>query len=342
LKHQGAKQVSNLNFDRALGLCIATALIAGCGGAQPPLVASGLPQGVPQRRAIVQAQGVGQTYKASGPLLYVASADEGITPLAIYKANANDPKPFATISKDISSSGDCIDGDGTLYVTNYSGSESWVSEYALGDTKPVRVITKGINTPAYCAIDAPGNLWVTNIGLDDVAEFLKGSTTPHATITKGLTYPVGIAIDHAGNLYVGNNMRGYGQSNIEVYAPGSESPSRTITDAITWPVGIAVDARGTLYVANLTLGRSDVPGNVEEYRYGQSTPYRTITDKIINPADVVVDKNGWLYVANWAHTSQQQTVILEFPPHSLRPSSKEITKGFFDPQGLAYFPPVLP
>jgi hypothetical protein len=334
----------NLEFVRcAFGICAGVAMLTGCGGSQPPIGMPNFLPKSPQSSGIAKPLSVMPTYKVSGPLLYVASADPDIASLRIYKANVDNPKPIAAISKDIAGSGGpCIDGDGTLYVPNYSGEASWVSEYALGQTKPLRVITKGINTPGYCAIDASGNLWVTNIGLDDVAEYLKGSTKPHATITEGLTYPDGIAIDHAGNLYVGNNLAGYSQSNIQVYAPGSKSPSRTITDGITWPVGFAVDAHDTLYVANFTLGRSDVPGNVEEYQSGQSKPYRTLTEKIINPADVVVDKDGWLYVASWAHTSGQQTVILEFPPHSLKPSSREITEGVFEPQGLAYYPPVLP
>jgi hypothetical protein len=318
-------------------------MLTGCGGSQPPIGMPNLLPKSPQGSGIAKPLSVMPAYKASGPLLYVASADPAVASLRIYKANVDNPEPIAAISKDIAEEGGpCIDGDGTLYVPNYSGIASWVSEYALGQTKPLRVITKGINAPGYCAIDASGNLWVTNIGLDDVAEYLKGSTKPHATITEGLTYPVGIAIDHAGNLYVGNNLAGYSQSNIQVYAPGSKSPSRTITDGITWPVGFAVDAHDTLYVANFTLDRSLVPGNVEEYQSGQSKPYRTLTDKIINPADVVVDKDGWLYVASWAHISGQQTVILEFPPHSLKPSSREITEGVVQPQGLAYYPPVLP
>ncbi len=295
-----------------------------------------MPQASMQSRETYKPS-VRASYKVSGPLLYVASNDLTLTPLAIYDAKARNPEPIATISKDIdNSSGACIDGDGTLYVTNDPGSAGWVSEYALGRTKPIRAITKGINTPAFCAIDASGNLWVTNIGLDDVAEYLKGSTKPHATITKGLTYPVGIAIDHAGNLYVGNNMRGYSQSNIQVYAPGSKSPSRTITDDITWPVGIAVDSHDTLYVANTTA-----PGNVEEYRFGKGVPYRTITTDLDYPVDVVLDKSGWLYVAKWGTTTSQQA-ILEFPPRSLKPSSRKITKDFFFPQGLAYYPPLLP
>jgi serine/threonine protein kinase, bacterial len=325
----------NLGFSRVALSIGAAALFAGCGGSQLPIATPNLLQKYSPIRELVQTRSLGPAYKASGPLLFVASDDETLTPLRIYKAKASDPKPFATISKDIdSSSGACIDGDGTLYVAN-EASPGWVSEYALGQTKPLRVITKGINTPAYCAIDASGNLWVTNIGLDDVAEYLKGSTKPHATITKGLTYPDGIAIDHAGNLYVGN-LQPHSAPNIQVYAPGSKSPSRTITDGVTWPVGIAVDAHDTLYVTNSTA-----PGNVEEYRFGQRTPYRAITDELVYPEDVVVGKNGWLYVANSGYSSDQQA-ILEFPPGSMKPSSREITKGFFNPQGLAYYPPVLP
>jgi hypothetical protein len=121
-----------------------------------------------------------------------------------------------------------------------------------------------------------------------------------------------------------------------VYAPGSKSPSRTITNGITVPVGIAVDSHGTLYVVNASAS-----GSVEEYPSGQSKPYRTITDGLAYPENVVVNKSGRLYVANSGHTSGQQAV-LEFPPRSLKPSSKEIAKGFFNPQGLAYYPPVLP
>ncbi len=341
---RGAQQMNIVHFGRwAITLWTVTALVAGCRGPQSPIStpvpmpvqaqmrSDSVASAVPRLRPGARDRG----YKTSGPLLYVASYAETLEPLAIYHANADDPKPIATINKDIdNSSGACIDGDGTVYVAN-AASPGWVSEYALGHTKPLREITRGINTPAYCAIDALGNLWVTNIGLDDVAGYRKGSTKPYITITEGLTYPDGIAIDHAGNLYVGN-LQPYGVSNVQVYRPGSKSPSRTITDGVTWPVGIAVDVHDTLYVTNSTA-----PGSIEEYRSGQSTPYRAITDELVYPEDIAVNKKGWLYVANSGYRTDEQA-ILEFPPHSLRPSSKEITEGFFNPQGLAYFPPVLP
>jgi hypothetical protein len=329
--------MKGLDFRRyALSACVSVAMLAGCGGSQPPIGAPGAMPQSSQSREIGKPASVMPTYKVSGPLLLVANLDLNLTPLAIYNAKVDNPKPIATISKDIDNSlGDCVDADGTLYVTNYpNNGTGWVSEYALGRTNLLRVITKGISEPAFCTIDASGNLWVTNPGLDDVAEYLKGSTKTHATITTGLVYPTGIAIDHAGNLYVAN-FEPYGTSNIQVYAPGSESPSRTITDGVTSPLGIAVDAHDTLYVTTDYL-----PSNVEEYRSGQSTPYRTITDKLSYPAGVVVGKNGWLYVANDGQYSDEMAV-LEFPPGSTKPSG-EVTSGLFHPHGVAYYPPLLP
>jgi uncharacterized protein YjiK len=150
-----------------------------------------------------------------------------------------------------------------------------------------------------------------------------------------LTYPVGVAIDHEGNLYV-SNYKPYSAQNIQVYAPGRTSPSRTITDGVTAPVGIAVDAHDTLYVT-----AAAPQGQIEEYRFGQSKPFRTITDNLSYPEGVVIGKNGWLYVANEGQYSDE-AAILEFPPGSLKPSSRKITKGLFHPLGVAYYPPLLP
>lgn len=321
----------------AASLMAAAVLFVGCGGPRPPVDAPGPTQNSLQDREGVKPPSALPEYRASDPLLYVANVDLTLTPLGIYRANVDNPKPVATIRKGIDNSlGVCIDSDGTLYVTNAPGSGSgWVSEYILGKTKPLRMITKGIGGPRYCAIDAAGNLWVTNSAIDDVVEYKKGATGPHATITNGLTWPDGIAVDHAGNLYVGN-LEPQSAPNIQVYSPGSTSPSRTITSGVAVPNGIAVDAQNTLYVTNDTS-----PGSIEEYRFGENKPYRTITEQLSYPADVVVGKNGWLYVANEGQYSDEME-ILEFPPHSLKPSSKQITKGLFHPVGVAYYPPLLP
>jgi sugar lactone lactonase YvrE len=333
-------QMKSLDFSRyLLGSCVAVAMLAGCGGSQPPIDAPGA---MPQSTAIAtHANRIASTpeYKASGPLLYVTNSDGYNTAVTIYDPKTNDPSTIAVITKSLlEPEWDCIDGDGTLYVANDPGSGlGWVSEYALSKTKPLRLITEGINIPGGCAVDDQGNLWVTNFGGPTVTEYFKGSTKPHTTLTSGLTFPNSVAIDYAGNIYVGN-LDPYGTSNVQVFAPGGKSPSRTITDGVTWPEGIAVGSNGTLYVPNW------LQCNIEEYLAGHGDPYRTITTDIDGPEAVTFAKNGWMYVVNGGNQSCHgpYPAILEFPPRSVKPSSRTISKDLHDPGGVAYYPPLLP
>jgi hypothetical protein len=321
-----------------LSIGVAAALLAGCGGLRAPigLPNSSGPSVLNRSERIADTPG----YEVSASLLYVANVNVDYSSVTIYDAKANNPNPIAIITAGLSEpGGDCIDGDGTLYVTNEPGSSlGWVSEYALGETTPLRVITTGINIPAECAIDRQGNLWVTNFGGPTVTEYLKGSTEPHTTLKNGLTYPVGVAIDHVGNIYVGNNGASGGNSNVVVFRPHRKSPSRTITDGITWPGGIAIDTNGTLYVPNYRQC------DIEEYLAGKSKPYRTITEDINAPVDVTFAKNGWMYELNAGNQdcNGPAPIVFEFRPGSIKPSGRMISKDLHDPLGVAHYPPLLP
>lgn len=321
------------DFSRsAFVACATVVLLVGCGGSQSLIGAPGAAQpSVRQSLPFpdVRHDAASPQYNTASPLLYVSNVGEAHN-VTVYRAGAKDPSPIETISTGLQFPiGICLDGQGTLYVVDEDG---WVAEYPAGKTKPSRIITEGIDTPGFCAIDGKGNLWVTNIYGANVTEYLQGSTKPRTVITKGLTYPDGIAIDHAGNMYVGNGgYNGYGPYSVVVYALGSKSPSRTITDGVTAPVGIAVDVRGTLYVAN------EATDNVEEYRSGQDHPYQTITDDMDYPVGVAVNKQGWLYVVNTGSMT-----VIEFAPGSTTPSDRRISKGLYEPFGTAYSPPLLP
>jgi sugar lactone lactonase YvrE len=330
--------MNNSNFNRVLGLCL-TAFLAGCGTPQAPLIAPGStpPQvrmrnstatAIPGLRPALESQG----YKVTAPLLYVANYTFTYNDVRVYRATAKDPTPLVTISDGIDTpSGVCIDGQGTLYVTNQPASgPGWISEYPLGKTAPSKTVTDGVSAPAFCAIDAKGNLWVTNLGGPNVTEYLYGSKKPHIVITDSLHFPVGIAIDHSGNLYVANGV-GASQQNVEAYSSGSKSPSRTITNGIASPVGITVDSNGTLYVTNVDQN------NIAEYRPGQDYPFQTITSGLTDPSGVTVNKKGLLYVTNYGSST-----VAEFPPASLTPSKRQISKGLYNPEGIAYYPALLP
>jgi hypothetical protein len=324
---------------RALLCCVAVAMLAGCGVSQPPIGAPGvmtqtsaLATHTAPRWSALRPGARGPGYKVTAPLLYVTDIGANYNDVRIYRADAKDPTPVATISDSVATpSGACVDGHGTLYVTNEPASgPGWVSEYPVGKTAPSKIITDGVNAPAFCAIDAKGNLWVANIYGPNVSEYLYGSKKPHTVITSGLAYPIGIAIDRSGNLYVGNGF-GASQQNVEVYAAGGKSPSRTITNGVTSPCGITVDSSGALYVAN------QFQNNVEEYRSGQNDPFQAITKAVSGPTGVAVNKKGVLYVANLGNHS-----VAEFAPGSLTPLKRQISQGLWDPVGIAYYPALLP
>jgi sugar lactone lactonase YvrE len=324
----------------ALSMCFAVVSLAGCGGWQPPIGAPDTMAARAQMRSGSTASAIPgprpalrhEGYKATAPLLFVTNIDASYPNVRVYRAKAKDPTPLATISDGVNIPiGACIDGNGTLYVTNEPASgPGWVSEYPVGKTTPSRIITNGVNTPGFCAIDADGNLWVANIGGPNVTEYLYGAKKPHTVITKDLVYPIGIAIDRSDNLYVGNGF-GASQQNVEVYAPGSKSPSRTITNGVTSPCGLAVDSNGTLYVAN------EFQSDIAEYRSDQDVPFQTITQAIRSPGGVVVDEKGTLYVSNIGNST-----VAEFAPGSLTPLKRQISKGLYNPAGIAYYPALLP
>jgi len=315
----------------ALCSCVAVAMLAGCGGSQPPIGAPGAPGAVAQSPAIATRADGAASYAHTTALLYVANWSPST--VQVYDAKVNNPSPIATITNGVDSPTDaCIDAAGTLYIVNepVTGYGS-ISEYAPGSAKPFAIITNGIDSPAACAIDAEGNLWETNFGAGNVTEYLKGTEKPHEIITKGLVTPNGIAIDHAGNLYVADGPSRYTPNNVQVYSAGSKSPIRTITDGVTSPVGITVDESATLYITNIR------ENNVEEYRAGRSRPYQTITASMNGPAGVTVSRKGRLYVCNYDNAT-----VVEFAPSSITPSSKKITKELYTPQGSAYYPPLMP
>jgi hypothetical protein len=112
----------------ALGISVAAALLAGCGGAQLPISASAMLQsGATTSRAARL-----YPYKASPPLLYVTDPSVNDNDVKVYRADARNPSPLGVISSGVGTpSADCLDKEGTLYVTNQPASGAgWISEYS--------------------------------------------------------------------------------------------------------------------------------------------------------------------------------------------------------------------
>jgi len=85
-----------------------------------------------------------------------------------------------------------IDASDDLFVTNVTQSN--VEEYAPGQDRPFRTITRGIGTPGGATVSEKGWLFVANYN-DTVVEFRLGSNRPSKReISKGLHGANGLAI----------------------------------------------------------------------------------------------------------------------------------------------------
>jgi hypothetical protein len=220
--------------------------------------------------------------KNSPQLLYVPSA--AIPPGSIFEFNLSGTR-LRTIKKGISYVlGAAIDGSGTLYVLNFKFLLS-VTEYALGTTKPLRTVTRGISTePINMGVDKAGNLWVLDFD-GPLVRYKAGTVDPEFATYTGLcagglgsnTGPQVLTVDTFGTAYVGVNCGTYSKplhALVREY-DSSHKVARTITiPSNETPSRIRTDSSGRLYVS---FSDSSDKGRVgiAEYNRGATKPFLT-------------------------------------------------------------------
>lgn len=198
------------------------------------------------------------------------------------------------------------DSSGTLYVAD----PETVSEYAPGESTPLRTISNGLSLgsgshPQELALDAQGDLYVANAGAcypnDTVNVYAPGQITATRTVTLpgGECKPFAVAVDGQNDLFaITQTFTGHAGSVFE-YAPGGTTPSRTITTNKN-PIALALGGNGNLYVVNNGVTSSGEDSSVSVYEPGQTTPARTIAGLQFALADTI-DAAGKLYVADTGH-----------------------------------------
>jgi hypothetical protein len=109
--------------------------------------------------------------------------------------------------------GMAFDANGNLWVTNSDGSTGSVLEFsvtrdssnnATALTQIGRIAT-GISGPSRLAFDAAGNLYVANIGSNNVTIYEPLGLTQIGTIDSNIQRPLGVAVDGSGYVYVADN-----------------------------------------------------------------------------------------------------------------------------------------
>jgi hypothetical protein len=198
----------------ALSTCVGAAMLAGCGGSQPPIGAGAMPQ----TRAIAQSWSDQMHGATSSDLIYATGACGGTCVLS------SDGKLVGTLK--VGDAGACADQSGNVYIADTNK----LFEFAHGGRTPINTFTVSDGEINSCSVDAEtGNIAAAVVQSNkyDVAIFLSPSSSP-------TTYLINFAIqycgyDNAGNLFVDGYHSGY-PATFEMYElPKSSSQFTNIS-----------------------------------------------------------------------------------------------------------------
>lgn len=276
-------------------------------------------------------------------LLYVAVSNS----IEIYALVGNRAKLLGTLTKGVDGPGNlCLNRNGTLYVPNED--DSTVAVYPFGRSSPSEVLTADRGgSPAGCAVDAGGNLWVVDWHNLDVVELLNGKNRIGSVIY-GVVCATSVAFDANGNMYVGSEgvvlppFLDCPPAGIEVFAPGKTGPFETITSGLAgaWLPDIATGPDGALYAADA------LHGDIVVYPPGESVYSEKLTAATQGDVDVLaVAAHGRLYAGYNSGSGKHDSYnVIEFARGATSPGPLHIGavgKGD-NARGLAVWPPANP
>lgn len=164
-------------------------------------------------------------------------------------------------------------------------------------TLAVKYADPSLSAPYGLAIDAGGDVWVTNEGGASVTELSPiGTVLSGATgfAGGGLLGPKGIAIDKSGNAWIANAG---GNSVVELSSSGSVvSPTGGYTaGGIDGPVAVALDGSSNVWLANFS-------GNSVSVLTSSGSPFAVspvnAAGSIVSPTGIAIDAYGYGWVSN--------------------------------------------
>ena len=181
----------------------------------------------------------------------------------------------------------------------------------------------GFVSPSGVAVDAGGDLFVTDVTRTYITELPIGGGAP-IPLGSGFSSPQGIAVDAAGNLYVadkGNNAV------KQIVAAGGYTTINTLGSGFNQPFGVAVDASGNILVADTS--NSQVK---EIFAAGGYTTISVLGGGITfsEPEGVNLDQFGNLYIAD-----RTQTQIVELTASSGYATASYRGSGLNSPRAVS-------
>ncbi len=243
-------------YCRALSRCVTAAVLAGCGGSQPPI---GAPGAMPHSRAIATHAERGKSWmlpeaKSTKELLYISDQSSN----HVYVYNYKTRRLLGRLRGFYQPSGQCVDSKGDVWITDSAGEA--VVEYAHGALRYTKRI-RTIGLANSCSVDpTTGSLAVSNIrtprGESKVEVFdLMGNRKVYSSDACQAIVQVGY--DNQGNLYVSATSQESSSYVCELPHGGSQLVTVSISKTIVRPGGVMWDGKyitftDTLYAFDYT------------------------------------------------------------------------------------------
>jgi sugar lactone lactonase YvrE len=169
----------------------------------------------------------------------------------------------------------------------------------------------GLEMPAGVAVDGAGNVYITDSQVPAVFKVTPGGV--QTQIGSGFSFPAGVAVDGAGNVYVSDP---FVDAVFEITPAGTQT---TVGGGYNTPAGVAVDAEGDVYVADTF--------NAEVFKITPGGTQSTVGTGLISPAAVAVDAAGDVYITDDGTDSVDQVT-----PEGVQTT---IIQGLDVPNGIA-------
>lgn len=190
---------------------------------------------------------------------------------------------------------------------------------------------EGLGRPGGLAVDAAGDVYITDVDSDRVLKLAAGSTEPTVLPFTGLHSPGRIAVDAAGNVYVSDfvtESTDFGHVpdyRVVKLAAGSNEQSVVPLSASGHVRGLAADADGNVFVATFDKGDT----TVVKVAAGSNDQTVLPFEGIGSPNAIAVDDGGSVYV-----TDGPNNRLVQLAAGSTSQTVLSLT-GIERPEGLA-------
>jgi sugar lactone lactonase YvrE len=159
-----------------------------------------------------------------------------------------------------------------------------------------RIVSSAFVSPGGIALDASGNLFVSDSNANTITELTAadGYNTANIlasayTASGGFKIPAGLAVDATGNVFVAD----YGHAAVkEILAAGGYTTVNTVGSGFTLPSHLAVDTTGNVFVAD--IGNSAIE---EIVAAGGYTTVKSLVSTFA-PGGVAVDGSGNVFFSD--------------------------------------------